>query len=190
MQGDIRDRANCRNDCDKHGETARLAVACRDKVGDRSEILPLADLDDAMDHPPAEEDDDHRAEVDRQVSPAVFGGRADGTVEGPGRAVDGECQPVDCRTRRAREFLRVRDVAPVRDRKQDRDVPERQEQQRPPTDQGRSPPHAGGVRAPLFDARKSTTIVESGRIRGRFRPCREGCKSLERKRFSGFAAIP
>ena len=83
----------------------------------------------------SEKDHRHRAQVDRDVAPATLCGRADGTVERPGCAVDGERQAVDRRARRTREAARVRLVTPVRDCEQERDVAQRQQQQRPPVDQ-------------------------------------------------------
>ncbi len=143
LQGDIGNRTDRGYDGDQHGEAARLAVTRRDEVGDRGEVLALAHRDDAVDHPPAEKDDDHRAEVDRHIAPAALGGRAHRAVERPGRTVHGEGQAVDRRTRGAGKTARVRLVTPVRDREQERDVAQRQQQQRPPADQRSNLPSFG-----------------------------------------------
>ncbi len=135
LQGDVGDRTDRGYDGDQYGKAACLAVSRSNEVGDRGEILALAHRDDAVNHPPAEKDYRHRAKVDRYKAPAALGGRADGAVEGPGGAVNGEGQTVDRRSRGTGETARVRLVAPVRDRKQERDVAKRQQQQRPPADQ-------------------------------------------------------
>ena len=135
LQCNVRDRSNRRDNGDEHGQAACFAVAGSDKIGDRSEILALADRDDAMNHAPAKQDDHHRAQVDGQIAPTVFGGAAHGTVECPGRAVDRQRQAIDRRARRAREALRISVVAPIGDSEEDRNVAQRQQEQRPPTDQ-------------------------------------------------------
>ena len=115
LQCDVRHRTNRRNNRYQRSQTLRLAVACRDKIGDRCQILPLADHHDAVDQGPAKQNNQHWAEIDRQVTPSVFRGATNRAVECPRRTVDGKREAVDQRAAEIRETALRYVIAPVRD---------------------------------------------------------------------------
>ena len=95
LQREVGEQADRRGDGDEHGDAAALAVAGRDEVRDRDDVLGAGDADHPRDQRPAEPHDEDRADVDREVVEPALGGDADRAVEGPGRAVDADRQRVD-----------------------------------------------------------------------------------------------
>ncbi len=65
LQRNIRQHTDQADQRDDHCEQLRLAVACRDEVGDGGDVLLLADHDHLLDHVGCEQQQQNRAEVDR-----------------------------------------------------------------------------------------------------------------------------
>ena len=94
LQGDIRQHADQADQRHHHCQGLRLAVACGNEVGDRGDVLLLADQHHLLQHPRREDQQQYRAQVDGQECPKLFGGLADRAEEGPAGAVHGQRQAV------------------------------------------------------------------------------------------------
>jgi hypothetical protein len=126
LQGDVGQRAGNGDDGDDGGDRLALAVAGSEEVGDRGDVLALGQPHDAQQEAPAEDEEQDRAEIDRDEIVAGGGGLADAAEERPGGAVDGERQGVDQRPAVARPGEAAGTVGIPRQRKQDTDVSQRQ----------------------------------------------------------------
>ena len=109
----------------------RFAVARAQKVGDRGNPLGFGQMDDPPDQPVAQREHEDRSQVDGEELKAVVCGEADGSEKRPGRAVDGEAEPVDERPRAAdRERARAA-VAIGGNGKQSGQISERRKRDQP-----------------------------------------------------------
>ena len=125
-----------RDDRHEPAEVIALAVARGDEVGDRGDAVHLADADDLADQEPAEDEGQRRAEIDGKKADARGRGAPDAPVEGPGRAVDGDRQGVDVGARDDAAALVRPAVAVIGDRKQDREINQRDRDDREPGQHG------------------------------------------------------
>ncbi len=103
LQGDIRQHADQADQRHHHCQALRLAVACGDEVGDRGDVLLLADQHHLLQHPGREDHQQHRAQVDGQERPELLGGLADRAEEGPAGAVHRQRQAVHPGTQARRQ---------------------------------------------------------------------------------------
>ena len=163
LQRNVRHRSNRCDQRHDHGEAARFAVARRNEVRDRRQVLPLADRHHAGNDAPAEHEHEYRAQIDRQVQPAVDRRAADCAVERPRGGVYAQRQAVDQGAQFRRQSLRPDPVSPARYGKQETDVEDGQEQQSPPVDQT-YPPFSRPPSDSLSSGSESTTLVVTGRI--------------------------
>ena len=101
LQRDVGDRADDRDQRDGRRHRLMLAVARRDEVGDRGDVLRLGEPHDAQDQRRGKPDHQHRPDIDREEVVAGARGEPDRAEEGPGGAVDRERQRIDQRPRAA-----------------------------------------------------------------------------------------
>ncbi|MCY1410176.1 hypothetical protein D9M71_255410 [compost metagenome] len=94
LQRDIRQHADQTDQRHDDSQCLRLAIACCDEVGDGGDVLLFADQYHFLQHPGCEHQQQHRAQVDRQEGPELFGGLADRAEEGPAGAIDRQRQAV------------------------------------------------------------------------------------------------
>ena len=125
LQRDIGGRGHQRDGGRERGDALRLAVARRDEVGDRGEILVARKRHDALDQPEAETDHQDRPDIDRQEIEPALRGESDGAVIGPGRAVDAEAEGVDERAPAPAQEARGREIAAPGDEEQQPAVAQR-----------------------------------------------------------------
>lgn len=97
LQGDIGHGANDADDRDQPGDLIGLAIARGDKVGDRGDVLRLGQPHDAQHQRRQQADDNERPDVNRQELQPALRGKANGTEEGPGGAIDRQRQRIDDR---------------------------------------------------------------------------------------------
>ncbi len=95
LECDVGDGADDGDQRGDRGDGKTLAIARAEEVGDRGDLLGLGEYDDAAKQREAEDEDEHRADVDGEEFEAALGGEADRAEEGPGGAVDGEAERVD-----------------------------------------------------------------------------------------------
>ena len=95
LQGDIGQQANQRDDRDDGGNGGALAVAGREEVGDRGDVLGFGETDDAGQKLPAKQEDEGGADVDGEEVPARGAGAADAAKERPGRAINRDRERID-----------------------------------------------------------------------------------------------
>ena len=93
------DQRDERGDC---GDGLGFSISRGHEIGDRGDVLRAGEIGDAGDERRSEADDENGADVDRQEIKPVLGGEPDRAVIGPGRAIDGETERVDERSRAAR----------------------------------------------------------------------------------------
>ena len=124
LQRDVRHRSDDGDDCDGGGHRLAFAVARRDKVGDRSDVLGLGELDYPAQQRRAERDEDDGSDVDREKVDAVSGGESNRAEERPGRAVNRQRERID-QAAAAFALLARSPVAVAGDQKQEADIPER-----------------------------------------------------------------
>ncbi len=140
LQRDVRDRADDRDQRDRCGDRLMLAVARRDEVGDRGDVLRLGEPHDMHDERRGEPDHQHRAEIDGEKIVAGARGEPDRAEERPGCAVDRERERIDHRPRAAEAIAGARLVAVARDDEQQPDIAERDDDEDPALQHGlRSP---------------------------------------------------
>ena len=130
LQRDIGDRADDRDQRHGRGDRLVLAVARRDEVGDRGDVLRLGEPHDVRDQRRGEPDHDDRADIDGEEVVAGARGEPDRAEERPGRAVDRERERIDDRPRAAPPRARML-VAIARDDEQQPDVAERNDDDDP-----------------------------------------------------------
>ena len=124
LQRDVRHRADDRDHGHGGGDRLALAVARRDEVGDRGDVLRLGELDHAPQQRRAQPDHQDRADIDREEIDAGAGGETDRAEEGPGRAVDRQRQRIDQHAGAA-ALARRQPVAIAGDAEQQADIGER-----------------------------------------------------------------
>jgi hypothetical protein len=99
LERDVGDRSDDRDQRDGRGDALVLAVARRDEVGDRGDVLRLGEPHDPGDQRRGEPDHDDRADIDGKEVVAVARGEPDRAEERPGGAVDRERERIDDRAR-------------------------------------------------------------------------------------------
>ena len=132
LQRDIGKDADHNKQRHNGGERLALAEPCRNKVGNRGDVLGLADTHDLAQHEVAQGEQQDRTEINRNKIIARGRGQSDTAVEGPGRAVDRERKRINHRLGAlagAKAFGLA--VPPGGDRKQDSDIAERRGEDRP-----------------------------------------------------------
>ena len=127
LQRDIGHRADRGDQRRDQRDVKALAVARAEEVGDRGDLLGLGQPDDAPEQRKAEQEHQHRADIDRQEFRPALGGEADRAEEGPRRAVDGEAERIDIGPRLAAAARRRAAVADAGDREQQRHIGDRGE---------------------------------------------------------------
>ena len=138
LERDIGDGADDGDQGHGGGDDLGLAIARRDEVGDRGDVLRLGKSHDPHDQRRAEPDHDDGAYIDRQeVIEAGARGEPDRTEEGPAGAVDRERERVDEVAPAALAAERPRAVAIARDDEQQADVAERNGDDDPALQHGR-----------------------------------------------------
>ena len=95
LQGDVGHDAEDGDQGHQGTQPERFAVAQADEVGNGSDIVFLADLDDAPQDEKPGKSSQRRAEIDQQKVDAGGGGPADAAVKGPRGAVDRNGEGVD-----------------------------------------------------------------------------------------------
>ena len=124
LQRDVRHRTDDRDHSHRGGDRLALAVARRDEVGDRGDVLRLGELDHAPEQRRAKPDHQDRADIDREKIEAGAGGETDRAEEGPGGAVDRQRQRIDQHAGAA-ALARRQPVAIAGDAEQQADIGER-----------------------------------------------------------------
>lgn len=130
-----------RNDADQcdhrhqRGQPARTAVARGDEIGDGHGIFGARDQRQALDDAPAEQQQQQRAQIDRQVADAIAHRRANRAVKGPRRAIHRQRQAVDRRPQPRPLRIQRAAVAPPRHPEQQGCVTQGHQQQDPARDQ-------------------------------------------------------
>ena len=124
LQRDVRHGTYDRDDSHRGGDRLALAVARRDEVGDRGDVLRLGELDHAPEQRRAKPDHQDRADIDREEVDAGAGGETDRAEEGPGGAVDRQRQRIDQHAGAA-ALARRQPVAIAGDAEQQADIGER-----------------------------------------------------------------
>ncbi len=105
-------------------QAPRAAEARGDEVCDGHHVLAAGDQRQPLDDAPAEDQQQQRAKIDRQVADAITHRRADRAVEGPGRAIDRQRQAVDHRPQPGAVRVQRPTVAPPRHAEQQRGIAE------------------------------------------------------------------
>ena len=95
LQRDVGQHAHGGEQCGGHADSAALAVAGGEEVGDRRHVVLLGQPHHLPHHRVTNDDHKQRAGIDEDEVEAGRGRAADRAVEGPGRAVDGERQAID-----------------------------------------------------------------------------------------------
>ena len=95
LQRDVGNRADDGDQRDGRSHRLALAVARRDEVCDRGDVLRLGEPHDAHDERPKQPDHQHRPDVDRQEIIAGARGEPDRAEERPGGAIDRERERID-----------------------------------------------------------------------------------------------
>ena len=83
LQCQVGHHADQRDHRDQCRQPARAPVARRDEVGDGHRVLAACDQRQALDDAPAEQEQQHGAQVDRQVAHAIAHRAAHRAIEGP-----------------------------------------------------------------------------------------------------------
>ena len=97
LQRDVGDRADHCDQGHYGGDALALAVARRDEVGHRGDVVCFCKPDDAAQQQVACSDHECRTDVDRQEVPALPACKANAAEECPGCAIDAERQRIDQR---------------------------------------------------------------------------------------------
>ncbi len=137
LQRDVGNRADDRDQRDGRRHRLMLAVAGRDEVRDRGDVLRLGEPDHPQDQRRREPDHQHRAEIDREEIVAGARGETDRAEEGPRGAIDRQRQRIDHRPRAA-AAAGARLVAVARDDEQQPDVAKRNDDDDPALQHGGS----------------------------------------------------
>ena len=66
LDGNVGNNADHRDDCHQGAEHFAFAIACGDEIGDRGDVLPLGQIDDALQDGTAKSKDENRSQIDRQ----------------------------------------------------------------------------------------------------------------------------
>ncbi len=135
LQRQIRDDADQRDHCHQRGQPPRAAVARGNEIGDGHGVFGACDQRQPLDDAPAEQQQQQRAEIDRQIADTVAHRRAHRAVERPRRAVHRQCQAVDRRPQPRPLRIHRPTIAPPRHPEQQRGVTQRDQQQYPARDQ-------------------------------------------------------
>ena len=83
LQRDVGDRADRGDQRRDRGDGEALAVARAEEVGDGCDLLGLGQFDDALQQREAEQENQHRPDIDRQEFETALGGEADRAEERP-----------------------------------------------------------------------------------------------------------
>ncbi len=138
LERDVGDRSDDRDQRDRRGDRLMLAVARRDEVRDRGDVLRLGDPHDVQDERRGEPDHQHRADIDGEEVVARPRGKPDRAEERPGGAVDRKRERIDHHPRAARAVAHARVVAIARDDEQQPDVAEGYDDEDPALQHGLS----------------------------------------------------
>jgi hypothetical protein len=125
LQRDIGNRADDgdqRHGC-RHG--LMLAVAGRNEIRDRSDVLGFGQADDAQHQRIAQPHHQHWADIDRQKPPPVAGCETHRSEECPRRAIDRKRQRIDQHPRASLAAAGPGSVAVARNQEQQADITER-----------------------------------------------------------------
>lgn len=95
MQRDIGNDAHRGDDRGHRGNREALAVARGQEIGDRSYLLGLGQLYDALEKRETENEDEEGSDINRQELQSPFRCETDGAEERPGRAVDRKAERID-----------------------------------------------------------------------------------------------
>ena len=119
------------NAISESGEGRALAEAGRNQVSDRRDVVGADDRDQPLQERHSEKQHQRRAQVDRNVRPAVAHGGAHCAEKRPGRAVDAKGQAVDPRPQARVTRVHGTSLAVERDAEQHQQVAdgERREQE-------------------------------------------------------------
>lgn len=88
LQRDVGGDADQRNDRDQRRDRGALAIARRNEVGDRGDVLILADAHQLAQQEVPSNQRQGRPQIDGQIFKSVACRRSDRAVEGPGCAID------------------------------------------------------------------------------------------------------
>ena len=149
LQGDVRHRADDGDDGGERRDRRVLAVARADEVGDGGDALRLGVPDQPLDEARCEDEDEDRAEIDRQEGQPVARRHADRAEKCPGGAVDGEAERIDARPADARPAGRRPAVSPPGHGEQQQQIDDRREDDDPAMQFSSSRRPDGSGAAPL-----------------------------------------
>ncbi len=138
LQRDVGDHADDRDQ--RHGRRhgLALAVARGDEVGDRGDVLPLGETDDADHERIGEADHQHRPDIDGEEIEAGSRRHPDRAEERPGGAIDRQRQRIDQEPGAAAAHEFVPAIAIARDQEQKADIRERDDDDDPALQHGAS----------------------------------------------------
>ncbi len=128
LKGDVGDRAQDGDARHRRAQRRALAVAGRDEIGHRADVLAPGGRGDAPPQRQQQGQPQDRPDVDGQILPPVARGRAHRPVIGPRRAVDGQRQGVERRPQHPAPRLDLRPLVPPGDAEQGGHVEGRQGQ--------------------------------------------------------------
>jgi hypothetical protein len=106
-----RDVGQDANDCDRgdqHRYRLMTAISRADEVGDRRDVVALGDPNDSLEERSAEQEHQHRPEVDRQEIPAAARCASYRSVERPRCAVHAQRETIDPGFRSGDPTMRAR----------------------------------------------------------------------------------
>ena len=144
LERDVRHGGDQRDHGDQRRQPLGFAVAAADEIGDGRDVLLVRYLHQPFQQPDAKQEQQDRAEIDRQKSPAGRHRRADGAVERPRGAIHRQRQTVDDGAQRQTFGIERPTIAEIRHREQQRYINQRDAQQDPTCDHRK----ASLVRAP------------------------------------------
>ncbi len=124
LQRQVRHHADQRDHRHQRGQPPRTAVAGGNEIGDGDHVLAARDQRQPLDDAPAEQQQQQRPQVDRQVADAVAHRGADRAIECPRRAVHRQRKAVDHRPQPRPVRIHRPMVAPPRHAEQQRGIAE------------------------------------------------------------------
>ena len=132
LQRDIGQNSDHHEQGDNGGERLAFAKSGGDEIGDRGDVLGLADPHDLAQHHIADGKQQHRPQIDRDEIIARVRSQADAAIESPGRAVDRQGERIDHRLRAHARAPALRlAIPPGGDREEDTDIAKRRDQNGP-----------------------------------------------------------
>ncbi len=148
LQRDVGHRGGERDQGDQGREVLALAVARGDEVGDRGDVALVGDRHHATEHAAKGDEQQCRAEVDREVVDARRGRAAHRAVKCPRRAVNGQRQRIHVRAQPAVGRIQRPAIARPGDREQHAQIGDADRDQRETAE------HAGTLPARAYNSER------------------------------------